>query len=83
MRKSVTPNPICMRCFASLTVAYQSHGIDVELLEETLKDSIEREELHLTESFLGMSTDEIMRSRAKTMNIQLLLNTLRRTKALS
>lgn len=82
MRKSVTPNPICMRCFASLTVAYQNHGIDVDLLEKSLMKTVEREEQRLLESHLGMSHEEMIQSRAESVNLQLLLNLLR-TKALS
>jgi hypothetical protein len=82
MRKSVTPNPACMRCFASLTVAYQSHGIDIDLLEKSLAKTVEREEQHLLESHLGMSTEEMMQSRAESVNLQILLNLLR-AKALS
>jgi hypothetical protein len=72
----------CTKCLASLHVAYVTHGVNTDLLEETLTEVIKCYEEHYEVNCGGLTTMEKVRYQAKVANMSLLLSLLQRRKSL-
>jgi hypothetical protein len=72
----------CIKCLASLHAAYVTHGIDAELLEETLTEVIKCYEEHEEENCEGLPVMQKLRYQRKIANMTLVLSLLQRRKTL-
>lgn len=76
------PNHSCFSCLASVHAALHQNGVDSGMLEEFIKDAINRSKEDLPDYSDGHSLLESITQRQKISNAQMMLHLLQRGKTL-
>jgi hypothetical protein len=83
MRDLVNTNPQCTKCLASLHVSLLNQGINLDLLEQFIHDSLVSQDKRILELSAKSDFNYLLKERQKLVTAQLLLSLIKRSKTLS
>lgn len=75
---NTTINQNCTRCLASIPAMIANHSLDLELLSESIEESISMQKAHYSIMESQMSFEEKVRHKTKEFQMQILLGILLR-----